>query len=75
MPEFDSIRYTAHAVVRMNQRKIARTDVELVLLMGESWIDEEGIWICELGHVRVVIRDDDGTGIVVTAIRLKGGER
>lgn len=75
MPEFDSIRYTNHAIMRMNQRKIARTDVELVLRMGENWADEDGIWICEMGHVRVVVREDDGTGREITAIRLKGGAR
>lgn len=75
MPEFDSIRYTKHAVSRMNQRRILRTDVELVIRIGDSRIDEDGLWICDKGHIRVVVRDDDGIGIVITAVRLKGGER
>ncbi len=74
MPEFVSIRYTNHAVARMSQRKIVKADVELVLRIGESRVDEDGLWICEEGHIRVVVREDDGIGIVITVVRLKGGE-
>lgn len=75
MPEFDSLRYTTHAISRMNQRKISRIDVELTLQRGESWINEDDLWVCELGHIRVIAREDQGVGIIITAMRVKGGER
>lgn len=75
MPEFDYLRFTSHAVERMNQRKISRADIELVLQVGEWYVNEEELLVCELGHVRVIVREEQGVGIIITAMRLRGGER
>jgi hypothetical protein len=75
MPEFDSLRFTRHALARMSQRKISEVDIKLAIQAGESWLNEEEHWICELGHIRVIVREEEGVGIIITAMRLKGGER
>lgn len=75
MPEFESIRFTKHALSRMSERKLSQVDVELVIRTGESWIDDDGLWICELGQIRVVIREDQERGVVITAVKLKGRSR
>lgn len=75
MPEFDYLRFTSHAVERMNQRKISRADIKLVLQVGEWYVNEEELLVCELGHVRVIVREEQGVGIIITAMRLRGGER
>lgn len=72
MPEFESLRYTSHAISRMNERKLSQFDVELAIRSGDSWIDDDGLWICELHHIRVVVREERDVGIVITAMRLRG---
>lgn len=69
------MRFTRHALERMSQRKISELDVRLALQMGQSWINEDDHWVCELGHIRVIFREDNGDGVIITAIRAKGGER
>lgn len=75
MPEFEYLRYTKHAILRMDQRKLSRIDVELTIRSGESWIDEDGLWVCELGQIRVIVREENEGGVVITALRLRGMER
>lgn len=75
MPQFESLRYTRHAEIRMKERKLSRLDVEMALQSGECWIDEDGLWVCELGHVRIIVRDEQEFGVIITAMKLRGGER
>lgn len=75
MPQFDSLRFTQHAIARMRQRKISRADVELVFDFGEWYLNEEELWVGELGHIRVIVREEQDVGIIITAMRLRGGER
>lgn len=75
MPEFESLRFSAHALARMGQRRISELDVELTIKNGESWIEDDGNWICELGPYRVVLREENDVGVVITAMKLKGRDR
>lgn len=72
MPQFERISYSAHASLRMRQRRISREDVALVLRIGQGYEDENGSWVYELGRFRVVIQDREEEAHVITAIRLRG---
>lgn len=74
MPEFESLRYTKHASEHMSKRKLSRPAVELTLQHGESWLDDDDLWICELDKIRIVVREESGHGVIITAIRMKRGE-
>lgn len=72
MPLFERITYSAHALIRMRQRRISPEDVALALRVGEGYEDDDGNWIYELGRLRVIIQDRDSDAHVITAIKLKG---
>lgn len=72
MPLFEHITYSAHASLRMRQRRISSEDVALVLRIGHGHEDENGNWVYELGRLRVVIQDREEEADVITAIKLKG---
>lgn len=44
----------------------------MAILKGDCWIDDDENWICELGAIRVVIREELDVGIVITAIKFWG---
>lgn len=71
MPEYEVITYSQHATQRMRQRRISRPEVALVLRIGEGYPEDDGTWIYELGHIRVVIIERDNAAHVVTVIRLR----
>lgn len=75
MPEFESLRYTKHALSRMSQRRLSSIDVELTIRSGETWVDDDGLWVFELGGLRVIVREEQEVGIVITAVKLRGQER
>lgn len=72
MPLFERITYSAHALIRMQQRRISPEDVALALRVGEGYEDDDGNWIYELGRLRAIIQDRDSDAHVITAIKLKG---
>jgi hypothetical protein len=72
MPLFERITYSAHATLRMRQRRISNEDVALVLRIGQGFEDENGNWVYELGRLRVIIDDRAEEAHVVTAIKLRG---
>lgn len=71
MPEFRDITYSRHALRRMQQRRISRGEVALVLRIGEGYADEDDSWIYELGKIRVVITERNDVAHVITVIRLR----
>lgn len=72
MPIYETIAYTRHARERMDERRIHREDVELALRVGEGRPGKQGTWIFEAGPLRVIVREQNGTAIVITVMRLKG---
>jgi len=71
MPVFETITYSTHAEWRMCKRGFSRHDVELVLRIGDGYMQDDGGWVYELGRVRVMIVDHDDAAHVVTVIRLR----
>lgn len=71
MPAFETITYSTHAEWRMRKRGFSRQDVELVLRIGDGYMQDDGTWAYELGRVRVVIVDRDDAAHVITVIRLR----
>jgi hypothetical protein len=72
MPLFDAIEYTWHARRQMQARRISEADVDLVLRVGEGRPGRHGKWIFELGHVRVVVVEYEGSARIITVVRLRG---
>lgn len=72
MPIFEQIRYTRHALERMDERRVSRADVELALRIGEGRPGKRGTWIYELGSWRVVAAEEDGSARIITVVRLRG---
>lgn len=62
MPEYDSIEFTHHALERMQERRISREDVQLVLRLGEGRPGKRGTWLYEMRSgsgpgIRIVVKE------------------
>lgn len=71
MPIFRAMTFSAHALLRMRERRISREDVAFVLDHGEGTFEEDGTWFFDLGTIRVVVVDWGDIAHVVTVLKLR----